>query len=289
MSVFEGITEFVAVAETQGFTSAAKQLGVSTSHISRRVADLESRLGIALVARTTRQVSLTNAGVIYHEHCVDLLNGIDQANEIVTAGQTQLSGLLRVTAAGEFSKNYVVPALIEFIAQHPQLDLEVDYSTHMVNLVEENFDFAIRVGSLVDSDLIARKLSDHSYVTAASTNYLEKFGYPQTPHDLKSHSCISSTYNRWSFTENNKNIDINVRGRVRTNSVRAILNACKAGMGIAYMPRTSFGEALSSGELTTVLKGYWKNRGATWIVYANRKYLPVRSRMAIDYLLSKFR
>ena len=264
MSLFEGITEFIAVAETQGFTAAARRLGVSTSHVSRRVADLESRLGLALVARTTRQVKLTDPGVIYYERCVDLVNGIDQANELVTAGQIELSGLLRVTAAGEFAENYVVPTLLEFISQHPKLNFELDYNTRMVNFVEDNFDFAVRFGSLPDSNLIARKLAEHNYVAAASPEYLEKFGRPLTPQDLTSHSCIVTTYNRWPFQENEKTIEITVNGRVRANSVRTILNACKAGLGIAYMPKTSFGDALEKGELQCVLDGYWKNRGSTW-------------------------
>lgn len=289
MSLFEGITEFVAVAETQGFTSAARRLGVSTSHVSRRIAELESRLGLALVARTTRQVRLTNPGIVYYERCIELVNGIDQANEVVSAGQIELSGSLRVTAAGEFAETNVIPALIEFISQHPNLNLELDYNTRMVNFVEENFDFAVRFGSLPDSNLIARKLSDHTYVAAASLEYLEKYGYPETPQALSTHSCIVTTYNRWPFLEGENELDVVVNGRVKANSVRTVVNACKAGLGIAYMPKTSFGDAFDNGGLRCVLEDYWKNRGATWIVYANRKYLPARARLAIDFLLNRFR
>jgi DNA-binding transcriptional LysR family regulator len=288
MSLFEGITEFIAVAETQGFTSAAKQLGVSTSHVSRRVADLEARLGLALVARTTRQVKLTNAGVIYYERCVDLVNGIDQANEIVTAGQIELSGVLRVTGAGEFTEKEVVPALLEFIEQHPNLDLELDYNSRIVNFVEENFDFAVRFGFLPDSNLIARKLADHNYVAAASPAYLASRGTPQHPQELSNHDCIVTTYNRWPFIDNNKVTEVSVNGRVKANSVRTVLNACTAGLGIGYMPKTSFGDAFEKGELHMILDGYWRNRGSTWIVYANRKYLPARARMAIDFLMQRF-
>jgi DNA-binding transcriptional LysR family regulator len=289
MSLFEGIPEFIAVAETQGFTAAARKLNVSTSHVSRRVADLESRLGLALVARTTRQVRLTNAGVIYYERCVDLVNGIDQANEIVTAGQIELTGVLRVTAAGEFAEKAVVPALLEFITQHPSLSLELDYNSRIVNFVEESFDFAVRFGALPDSNLIARKLADHNYVAAASPVYLEKNGTPQHPQDISDHSCIVTTYNRWPFVEDDKIIEVNVNGRIKANSVRTVINACKAGLGIAYMPKTSFGDAFEKGELQMILDGYWRNRGATWIVYANRKYLPARARLAIDFLMQRFK
>lgn len=289
MSLFDGITEFIAVAETQGFTAAARRLNVSTSHVSRRVADLESRLGIALVARTTRQVRLTSAGVTYYDRCVDLVNGIGQANEMITAGQIELSGLLRVTAAGEFAETIVIPALLEFVAQHPKLNFEFDFNTRLVNFVEDNVDFAIRFGALPDSSLIARKLAEHEYVAAASPEYLAKFGTPTTPSDLNTHSCIVTNYNRWSFYLNNSDIEVNVNGRVKANSVRTVLQACKNGLGIAYMPKTSFGAALESGELQPVLSAFWKNRGATWIVYANRNYLPARARLAINFLLEKFR
>jgi len=288
MSIFEGITEFIAVAETQGFTSAAKQLGVSTAHVSRRVSELESRLGLNLVARTTRQVKLTSPGVVYYERCVELVNGIDQANEIVTAGQIELSGVLKVTAAGEFAEKSVIPALLEFVAMHPNLNLELDYNTRLVNFVEESFDFAVRFGSLPDSNLVARKLSDHSYVAAASPGYLEKYGRPTKPHELLTHSCISTTYNRWPFIDGDRDIEISVSGRVKANSVRTVVNSCKAGLGIAYMPKASFGDAFEKGELESILDGYWRNRGATWIVYANRKYLPARARLAIDFLVQRF-
>ena len=286
--MFDGIIEFIAVAETQGFTAAARQLGVSTSHVSRQVASLEARLGVALVARTTRQVKLTNAGVIYYERCVDLVNGLDQANEVITAEQIELNGVLRVTAAGEFAETKVVPVLLEFVAQHPNLNLELDYNTRTVNFVEDNFDFAVRFGNLPDSGLVARKLVEHCYVAAASPAYLEKHGNPATPQALATHSCITTTYHRWSFLHNNDVIEVPVKGKVKANNVRTAIAACKAGLGITYLPKTSFGDDLQNGELHTVLNNYWHNRGTTWIVYANRHYLPVRARLAIDFLLQRF-
>jgi len=136
MTPFEGIVEFVAVAETQGFSAAARSLDVSTSHISRRVAQLESRLGTALVARTTRKVRLTLAGQEYYTRCRDLLHGLDDANQRISCEQLELSGTLRVSAAGEFAENYVVPALINFAAAHPALSIDIDFNSRMVNFVE---------------------------------------------------------------------------------------------------------------------------------------------------------
>lgn len=287
--MFEGIPEFIAVAETHGFTAAAKRLGVSTSHVSRRVADLESRIGSALVARSTRKVKLTNEGQIYYERCVDLVNGLEEANELITAGQIELSGVLRVSAAGEFAETFIAPALIEFIRQHPRLTIEMDISPRMVNFVEEGFDFAIRYAhSFSDSGLVARKLVNHTLIAAASPSYLEKFGTPQTPQQLNNHNCLVTNNPQWRFQYQAESIDVAVGGSWRANSVRSILYGCEAGLGIAYMPSTSFGNSITSGKLKTILEPYWNTSATSWIVYANRKYLPVRVRMAMDFLFNRF-
>ena len=289
MSMFDGIPEFLAVAETQGFSSAARRLGVATSQISRRVSDLEAKLGVALVARTTRKVKLTEAGLTYYEYCHDIVNQLDQANEIATAGQGKLNGTLRVTAAGDFTETHIVPALLEFVAQHSELELEINHDTRMIDFVEENYDFAIRFGTLPDSNLIARKLSDHPYAAAASPAYLEKFGTPQTPQELTKHQCITTTYNRWTFQHNNEDINVSVKGKVKANSIKTLISACKSGLGILYLPQSTLAENFEAGQLVPILEPYWKCRGSTWIVYSDRKYLPARSRLAIEFLIAKFR
>ena len=153
MERFEGINEFVTVAESKGFSAAAKQLGCSTSHVSRQVTRLEERLGVALLARSTRMVSLTEAGQAYYQQCKELVIVLQQANETLTTRQTQLSGVLRVSAAGAFSENHVAPALMAFGKQHPNLTVEINFNTSMVNFIEDGFDFAIRYGRLSDSAL----------------------------------------------------------------------------------------------------------------------------------------
>ncbi|WP_310620356.1 LysR family transcriptional regulator [Flexibacterium corallicola] len=288
MSSFEGITEFIAVAETHGFTSAAKRLSVSTSHVSRRIAELEARLGVTLVSRTTRSVRLTQAGQLYFERCIELVNGLEQANQLVTDEQIELSGVLRVSAAGEFAETHISPALVEFAAKHPKLKLQMHFSTRIVNFVEDRFDFAIRYGELSDSGLIARKLIDHEVVAAASPAYLEREGVPETPEQLRFHSCLVTNNNRWRFQRNNEMVTVSVNGSWRSNGVRSILHACTAGLGITYMPRTSYGKLLHDGTLKPVLEPYWRPAASTWIVYANRRYLPTRARAAIEFLLKRF-
>ena len=286
---FNGIPEFVAVAETQGFTSAANKLNVSTSHISRQIAKLEQRLGVALFARSTRKVKLTDAGERYYQHCLILVDSITTANEEVGSQQVELSGTLRVSAAGEFAEQYIVPKLIEFAQLHPSLKLDIDFNSNMVDFVQEGVDFSIRYGQLKDSSLIARKLVDRHLVAAASQTYLNKNGTPTHPSDLKEHNCVIANTDLWRFEENNKPLTVKVNARWRSNSGRSLVKASEADLGVCYMPRSSFADSIESGRLVEILQPYWSSHITTWIVYANRQYLPTRARMAIDFLIESFK
>ncbi|TQV88738.1 LysR family transcriptional regulator [Aliikangiella coralliicola] len=288
MDSFEGVVEFVTVAQTNGFSAAAKQLGCSTSHVSRQVSRLEARLGCALLARTTRLVSLTQSGTAYYEHCKDLVLGLQQANEQVSMQQFQLNGTLRVSGAGTFAEQFVAPALMEFALQHPDLTINMDFNSRMVNFVEDGIDFAIRYGKLTDSGLVARKLLDRPMMAVASPDYLKQHGIPKRPDHLKYHSCIISNNDHWSFEHNGIASNIRVDGRWRSNNAHCVVAACEQGLGIAYMPKSSFITSIERGKLTPVLEPYWRNDASSWIVYQNRRYLPMRARLAIDYLVQHF-
>lgn len=289
MDSFEGIIEFVAVAESQGFSAAAKQLGVSTSHVSRQVSRLEARLGSALLARTTRLVSLTESGQLYYQQSKELLNGLQQANEQVSNQQLQLSGTLRVSAAGTFSEQFIAPVLVEFAKQHPELSIDMDFNSRMVNFVEDGIDFSIRYGQLQDSGLVARKLLDRSMMAAASPQYLQEYGTPLHPKDLKHHSCLISNNDHWRFNENNKELNLKIHGRWRSNNAQAVMKACEQHLGIAYMPKSSFSQSIEQNILTPVLENYWSAGASSWIVYQNRRFLPLRARLAIEFLLTHFK
>jgi DNA-binding transcriptional LysR family regulator len=286
---FEGIIEFVAVAETKGFSTAATQLRCSTSHVSRQVSRLEQRLGVALFARTTRLVSLTEPGQAYYERCKELVTGLQIANEHLNEEQIQLSGTLRVSAAGAFSEKYVVPALIEFAQGYPELSVEIDFTSKMVNFVEDGIDFAIRYGNLETSGLVARKLVDRPMAAAASRAYLEQYGEPTDPQQLRNHSCIVANNNNWLFEAvGQQPFSVRVSGRWKSNNGNAVIQACERGLGIAYLPRSTFKEALESGKLEPVLKPFWGRGSGSWIVYQNRRFLPMRARLAINFLVSHF-
>lgn len=288
MESFEGIIEFVAVAESRGFSAAAKQLGCSTSHVSRQVARLEERLGCALLARSTRQVNLTENGTDYYHQCKELVIGLQQANEQVNQQQLQLNGTLRVSAAGGFAEHFVAPALMAFAQQHPQLTVEIDFNSRMVNFVEDEVDFAVRYGELADSSLIARKLISRPMMAAASPEYLKQYGTPTHPNQLKNHSCIISNNDHWLFAVDGTQKSIRVRGRWRSNNANVVAHACEQGLGIAYMPKSTFNEGIKNDKLVAILEPFWGKGASSWIVYKNRHFQPLRARLAIDFLQAHF-
>ncbi|KXF81771.1 LysR family transcriptional regulator [Enterovibrio coralii] len=285
---FEGIVEFVTVADARGFSEAARRLGCSVSHVSRQVSRLEQRLGTALFARSTRSVKLTENGEQYYLRCQELVNGLSEANESVTSSQLELQGTLRISMAGSFAEQFVAPALVEFAKLHPELTVEVDFSSRRVNFIEDGFDFAIRYGRLQDSGLVARKLADRSLMAVASKEYLLDNGEPDVPKALAKHSCLITNNDTWVFEQNGKEIPVKVSGRFRCNNAKAIVDACKAGLGIAYMPKSSFQQSIAEGSLVPILEPFWTDNITSWIVYQNRRFLPLKARLAIDYLLAHF-
>lgn len=289
MSSFEGIEEFVAVAKAQGFTAAARQLDASTSHVSRQVARLEERLGVQLLARTTRMVSLTDAGERYYQQCRELINGLQQADESVSDESVRLTGTLKVSVAGTFAEQFIAPCLMQFAKQHPDLLIEMDFNSRMVNFIEDGFDFSIRYGRLKDSGLVARRLVQRSLMAAASPEYLKQYGEPRHPNELKHHKCLLTNNDHWLFEENKKILEQKVSGVWRSNNANVVLRACEQSLGVAYMPASSFEQSITNGELKPILREYWSHGVTSWIVYQNQRFLPMRARLAIDYLLEYFK
>lgn len=285
---FDGIIEFVAVAESHGFSAAAKQLGCSTSHVSRQVARLEERLGCTLLARSTRLVTLTENGTAYYQQAKDLVAGLQQANEQVILQQVHLSGTLRVSAAGGFAEHFLAPALMKFVSQYPELSIDLDFNSRMVNLLEDGIDFAVRYGELNDSSLIARKLISRPMMAVASEVYLRKHGMPKHPNHLKNHSCIISNSDAWEFNiDGNKEV-VKVKGRWRSNNANVVLDACNNGLGVAYMPKNTFKSALGRQQLVPILEPFWGGGTSSWIIYQNKRFMPLRVRLAIDFLVQHF-
>lgn len=285
--MFEGIVEFVAVAETSGFSSAAKKLGVSTSHVSRQVLALEERLNVKLVARTTRKVSLTDAGHEYFMRCREIMNSLEESQQQLLGVNTQLEGRIRVSLAGDFSERIVAPLIAAFSQTYRNIVVELDFNSHNINLIDEGFDFAIRYGELEDANIIARKLTERRLVAAASPSYLQQYGTPQTLDDLKSHRSIIANKDSWTFHYNGQDQVVKVKNCWRSNNITAILTACQHGLGITYLPDTSYRHLMATGALTPILQDYCNKMVPTWIVYPNRRFLSGRARLLIDFLLAQ--
>ncbi len=289
INTFDGILEFVTLAEAGSFTAAAKRIGVSTSHISRQVAALEGRLAVKLVNRTTRKCSLTGLGQDYYNHVLPLIDGLDSANRQLVGEGGLLAGTVRISLAGHFCEHLVAPALAEFAAAHPELRFDLDFSSRLVNFVDEGVDFAVRFGVVTDQSLIARKLANQTRIAVASSRYLKARGLPQHPNELAEHDCIAAATDHWTFNVDGQEKRYRISGRFKGTSQPAILAAVRAGLGIAYMPARSFGGGLEDGTFTQILQNYSGVELHSWIVYPDKRHLMARARAVVDYLLDHFK
>ncbi|MFD0910700.1 LysR family transcriptional regulator [Ruegeria arenilitoris] len=288
MALWDGLEEFLMVVETGGFTAAARRLGVSASHVSRQVARLEDRLGVKLLARSTRVVRLTDAGRDYHARVAGLVAGLEEANQSAAGDRAQIAGRIRVSAAGPFAEQFVAPALARFASLHPNLSVTIDFNSRLLNLTEEGFDFAIRYGQLTESGLIARRLATRRMVCVAARGYLDRHGRPTHPADLRHHQCLITNNDRWVFRDPGSGdpIEIRVHGRWQANNPHAVLSAARQGLGVMYAPEIFLG-AKRPPELEPILQGYEDPSRASWIVYPERRHLPLRVRRAMDFLVEE--
>jgi DNA-binding transcriptional LysR family regulator len=281
---WQGIYEFVAVAETQSFSAAAKRLNISTAQVSRQISALEDRLQVKLFYRTTRKVALTEEAELYYQHCRLLLDGLDTAEEAITSLRGTPQGKIKLAAPVTFGERKIQPLINDFVRRYDQLEVETELRNHPADMVEEGFDLAIRIGRLEDSTLIAKKIGmRHSYV-CASPRYIEKYGKPSTPADLKHHNCLVGTREHWLFTEKNKEKRIKVNGNIRCNSGIALLDAALKDIGIVQLSDFYVDDCLRKGKLVTLLDNFRESAEGIWAVYPQNRYLSPKLKLLIDHL-----
>lgn len=213
-------SEFVAVAETHSFTAAANKLATSVAQVSRRISTLEERLAVKLFNRTTRKVTLTEAGHVYFQQCKHLVEGLELAELAVTQMQSTPKGLLKVTAPVTFGEQNLAPLLHQFLEQFPQVDLELMLTNQKLDLIEMGFDVAIRLGRLQDSSLIAKRLLSRQLYVCASPSYLDRYGEPYTLSELARHQCLVGSVDYWRFRDAKSEKSIRVTGRIHCNSAQ---------------------------------------------------------------------
>lgn len=284
MANWEGISEFVLVAETMSFTQAAKRMDTSVANISRRVAMLEQRLGVRLLVRTTRKVSLTEAGQLYYQHCKQLVEGLELAELAVTEMQQVPQGKIRVTAPVTYGEQRLAPLLHEFLQQHSQLELDLILTNQKLDLIEQGIDVAVRLGQLADSSHRACKLSNRQLYVCASPRYLATYGTPHSLSELARHQCLVGTHDHWRFKENGNSRSLRVSGRVHCNSGVVLVDAALRGMGLAQLPDYYVSEHLASGELVEVLAGFRDDREGVWALYPQNRQQSPKVRLLVDFL-----
>ncbi|RRW41347.1 LysR family transcriptional regulator [Pseudomonas luteola] len=286
MSAWEGLDEFVAVAEAGHFSLAAERLGVSSSHVSRQIARLEERLQTRLFYRSTRSVVLTEAGQTFLQHCQRLQDAREEALRAVSDLSSEPKGLLRMTCAVTYGERFIIPLVNSFMALHPQLRLEIELSNRTLDLVQEGFDLAIRLGRLNDSQLIATKLAPRIMYLCAAPRYLERFGAPHALSELARHNCLIGNSDVWTFQENGREIPIKVAGNWRCNSGQAVLDAALRGFGLCQLPDYYVAPHLTRGELVSLLENRQPPNTGVWALYPQRRHLSPKVRQLVDYLKS---
>jgi DNA-binding transcriptional LysR family regulator len=284
---------FARVVDLNGFSAAAKDLGLSKSKVSKLVACLEDEMGARLLNRTTRRLSLTEAGQAFYQGAQRAIAEADAAQAAVTQFSAAPRGVLRVNAPMSFGVRHVAPALADFLSAYPDISVELDLNDRVVDLVQEGYDLAIRIVRLRDSRLIARRLAPSRSILCAAPAYLERRGTPCQPEDLSGHDCLIYSYqatgDRWRFTGPGGERQVKIGGRVRANNGDALLRATLGGVGIALLPSFICGEDLRAGHLLQLLPE-WNQRGHADVcaVYPASRNLSPKVRVFIDFLAAHY-
>lgn len=287
MSNWEGINEFVAVAETSSFTKASQKLAVSTAQVSRQVSAIEKRLAVKLFYRTTRKVSLTSQGQVFYQHCRSVLDGLDAAEQAIGSLQSKPQGKINLSAPVTYGEQKILPLLNDFVQQYNEIEINTSLTNHRVDLLDGGFDLAIRLGQLDDSSLIARQLSSRRNFVCASPLYLQEHGIPDSLAELDQHNCLLGTRDHWQFGVQGKRKNIRVSGNIRHNSGIGLVDAALKHIGIVQLPDYYVQPHLDSGKLTTLLNQYQEPEEGIWAVYPQNRYLAPGIRLLIDHLKEK--
>jgi DNA-binding transcriptional LysR family regulator len=290
---FQSLTVFAKVVEQGSFARAAQRLDLSTSAVSRHVADLEAHLGVRLLNRTTRKLSLTESGQAFLERTVQLLADLEEAEDSATASARVPRGTLKLTCTTTFGERHIAPAIADFAAKHPQLRFDVELSGRMVDLVEEGFDLAIRIGPPSGQALIARLIGETQLICCASPEYLARHGTPKVPQDLAKHRCLTYSYlpirDTWRFREaSGKEHSVRIAGPVNANNGQFLAGLAAAGVAIALEPDFIVGDELASGRLVELLPQFRPATAPIHAVYPSRRHLSAKVRAFVDFIAERF-
>lgn len=285
------MTIFVAVVDSNSFVEAADKLNMSKQAISRYIQTLEDRLQVRLLQRTTRKMIVTNEGQTFYWQAKAIINATIEAENTLSLDQASPQGMLRVNVPVSFGILHLAPLWQKFLDKYPQIELDVTLSDRIVNLLEEGYDLAVRIGNLENSSLISRKLTTTRMIIAASPTYIDQYGMPMHPNDLKQHKIIMYSHwakkEQWSFNKDNTFHSVNLKASVYCDNGDTCRQIMLQGGGISTQPDFIIGQDIQQGKLVEVLPNYKIENFNIYAVYPSRKLLPLRTRCLIDFLVNE--
>ena len=291
MNQLEDMRIFVETVDAQSFTAAADRLGLSKQFVSKRVAALEKRLGARLLVRSTRQLRVTDLGLAYHERAQRILEEVDAAEQLITSQTAAPRGLLRLSAPMTFATLHLGAVIPAFMQRHPEVVIELELNDRAVDLIGEGYDMAVRIGTLADSSLVARRIAAVQLITCASPGYLRRHGTPSVPGELASHACL--TYGRarrgeWTFRVEGRVRKVSVSGPMRANNGEMLRDAAMAGLGIVSLPDFIVAAALADRRLVPVLDKFRPEGINVHVVYPQHRQSSLLVRAFSDFLAERF-
>lgn len=286
MTAISDLDIFARVARTGNMSAAGREMGLSPAVISKRISQLEERLGARLFQRTTRHLTLTETGAGYFKRVVDILNLCEEAEDFISRRNTKHRGQLKITSPAAFTRLHVAPYLAQFLSRYPDIELDFNLTDEFVDIIRDGFDVAIRIGELEDSSLVARKLAPDKRMLCAAPSYLDKFGTPKKLADLDLHNCISAgAQDVWRIEGPEGSRQIRTNGNIRSNSSEVIREALISGLGLGLRSTWEVGEEVKSGALKVVMPQYRGSSNlAVYAVYPSRDFMPARVNVFIEFL-----
>jgi DNA-binding transcriptional LysR family regulator len=292
MEDLERMAIFARVVEDKSFSAAARRLGLSKSLVSKQITQLEKSLGARLLNRTTRALSLTDAGALLYEHCSRIVEEFEEAKLAVGRLHSEPRGLLRISAPVAFGRLHIATALPEFLSAYPELKIDMVTTDRFVDLAEEGYDVVVRIVDQPAPNLVARKLAPVTRRMVATPDYFARYGVPRTPADLEQHNCLTYTYfnpqDPWRLRGPDGDISVRATGSLRVNDDDALAEAVLSGLGLALLPTFIIGKELQAKRLRSVLAEYIPLERHIYAVYLANRHVPAKIRAFIDHLLARF-
>lgn len=284
MDKLNAMTLFCRVVETQSFTQAAQQEQISLAMASKLVAQLEEYLNVRLLQRTTRKITPTEAGLLYYQRCLPILNELKEAEACVSDITSSLQGKITMSVPMDFGSRFIAPYLGNFVQTYPHLQLHLEFSDRRVDVIADGYDLVLRIGQLEDSSIVAKRIGRSHHLLVASPDYLQMYGMPQTFSELEQHQCLLYEYHQqWQFSENNHQIKFKPQGKILSNNGYALVQMAKAGIGIINIPKFLVKDELASGQLVQILPQLSQSTLDISLLYPNRRYLSPKVKVAIEF------